>query len=125
MINELATMKDVFDFINILYPNWILYILDDYSSNYPHLSYNWKMLNNQHNIPTQKIVLISKFENEDHLSYAEVLTKAGFIVRTISEFQPCSVCNKMAVPTLVIHEKIQKAGKDIPKVWSNKCNNCL
>jgi hypothetical protein len=124
MINELATMKDVFDFINILYPNWILYILDDYSSNYPHLSYNWKFLNEQHNVPSQKIILIDKFENDDHLSFAEVLTKTGCVVRTISEFSPCSVCKKIAVPTLPIHEKIQKAGKDVPKVWSDKCKNC-
>jgi len=124
MINELPTMKDVFDFIELKYPGWILYILDDYSTNYPHLSYNWKFLNDQHKIPTQKIILIDKFENDDHLSFAEVFTKAGFVVRTISEFQPCSVCSKFAVPTFSIHEKIKTVGKDIPRIWSDKCEKC-
>jgi hypothetical protein len=43
-VNELPTIKDVFDLIQSKYPNWIVDLVDRYSEDYPHLQNNWKKL---------------------------------------------------------------------------------
>ena len=122
-INELPTIQDVFDQIKEKYPTWLVDILDDYSSDYPHLKDNWRYMSNQSKSNMQKIIVVENFANEQHLSYAELLTHAGFVVRTKYDIQPCSVC-KLAIPSQHMYTKMKDLKNNIPSFWSNKCSLC-
>jgi hypothetical protein len=122
-INQLATMKDVFDLIERKYPNWIVDLVDKYSDDYPHLQNNWQTLVNYSKTKMQKIIIVENFDNEEQLSFAELLTHAGFIVRTKVELIPCSVCNS-AIPSETIYNKMKEHNIQFNFTWSNKCKNC-
>jgi hypothetical protein len=122
-INQLATMKDVFDLIERKYPNWIVDLVDRYSSDYPHLQNNWQTLANVSKTKMNKIVIVEHFENEDQLSFAELLTHAGFVVRTKAELIPCSVC-RSAIPSETVYNKMKLHNNQINFSWKNKCRNC-
>ena len=123
-IRNLPTMKDVFDLIMKKYPGWMIDVCDKYSSDYPHFTNNWLHLSLMTKNKPQKIILVKHFENDEQLSFSELLYNAGFIVRTVQEFTPCSKCH-CALPTQLTYEKI----KDIPNIttpseWKNECYNC-
>lgn len=121
-INELPTMKDVFDLIETKYPNWIVDMVDRYSYDYPHLQNNWQAIVNHSKSKMQKIIIVENFENEEQLSFAELLTHAGFIVRTKTEYVPCSVC-RSAIPSQTLYNKMKEHIK-LDFSWNNKCRNC-
>ena len=121
-INELPTMKDVFELIETKYPDWIVDLVDRYSEDYPHLQNNWQTLVNISKTKMQKIVIVENFINEEQLSFAELITHAGYIVRTKAEFVPCSVC-RSAIPTQTIYNKMKEHIK-LDFIWTNKCRNC-
>ena len=122
-ISELPTMKDVFDLIESKYPNWIVEMVDRYSYDYPHLQNNWQTLVNYSKNKMQKIIIVENFINEDQLSFAELLTHAGFIVRTKAELIPCSVC-RCAIPVQTIYNKMKQHNIQFDFEWNNKCRNC-
>jgi hypothetical protein len=122
-INELPTIKDVFDLIENKYPDWIIDLVDKYSNDYPHLQNNWQTLVNVSKTKMNKIVIVENFDNEEQLSFAELLTQSGFIVRTKAELIPCSVC-KSAIPSKTIYDKMKQHNIQINFEWSNKCRNC-
>ena len=122
-INELPTMKDVFELIETKYPNWIINFVDKYSDDYPHLQNNWQKLTNISKTKMQKIVIVECFFDEEQLSFAELLTHAGFIVRTKAELIPCSICGS-AIPSQTIYNKMKEHNIQINFEWSNKCRNC-
>ena len=128
-IKNLPTMKDVFDLIMTKYPGWMLDTCDNYSTDYPHFTYNWTHLSKMTNNKPQKIILVKHFENDEQLSFSELLFNAGFIVRTIHEFIPCTICHK-ALPTLMTYNKIKENSNKnsiqmiVPDKWDNKCSNC-
>ena len=66
-INQLPTMKDVFDLIATKYPNWIVDLVDKYSDDYPHLQNNWQTLVNYSKTKMQKIVIVESFDNDEQL----------------------------------------------------------
>jgi len=122
-INQLATMKDVFDLIEKKYPDWIVEMVDNYSIDYPHLQNNWQTLTNHSKTKMQKIIIVECFDNEEQLSFAELLTQAGFIVRTKVELIPCSVC-RCAIPSQSIYNKMRQHNIQFDFEWNNKCRNC-
>lgn len=126
-IRKLRTMKEVFEFIVQKYPDWIIGFCDNYSEDYPHFYKNWKQLSEVSKVKPQKIILVKHFENDDQLSFSELLFTAGFVVRTISEFGSCPVC-KLAIPREISFKKLKEINhKDvsIPDIWSEKCRKCL
>ena len=122
-INQLPTMKDVFDLIATKYPNWIVDLVDKYSDDYSHLQNNWQTLVNYSKTKMQKIVIVESFDNDEQLSFAELLTYSGFIVRTKAELIPCLVCRN-AIPSETIYNKMKQHNMEFNFSWSNKCRNC-
>jgi len=124
MINELETIKDIFDLIQEKYPDWILEILDSYSNDYPELEKNWNILCDVFKAKPQKILLVSAFEADDHFSFAELLTQVGFVVRTIHEFHACDIC-KSAIPNEHMYLKMKELKKNVPLLYQINCSTCL
>ncbi len=121
----LPTMKDVFNKINEKYPGWIINILDEYSNDYEGFTNNWKTIASLSKVPTQKIILVTNFANDDHLTYSELLTHTGFIVRTIQEIIPCKICNK-ALASKHTYDNLNSEEKRmfnlLPTVWNDQCS---
>ena len=123
-ITNLPTMKDVFDLIMRKYPDWMIDTCDKYSSDYPHFTNNWNHLLKISKTNPQKIILVKHFENDEQLSFSELLFSAGFIVRTIHEFTPCTKCHS-AIPSLMTYNKIKDNPNIItPREWKDHCSNC-
>lgn len=122
-ISQLSNMQEVFDLINTKYPNWIIYIMDKYSIDYPHLQSNWKIMTDTSKTNMKKIIIVSNFENDEQFAYAELLTHTGFVVRTQSDIIPCIVCNS-AIPSENTYNKMKEYNNKIPNVWNNKCTTC-
>lgn len=125
-LREMKTMKEVFDYIDETYPKWVVMLLDGYTDDYPFLTKNWQEVCEINKVPCQKIILVNEYSSDnDHLVLAECLTQSGFNVRTISEFQPCSVCKKIAIPRQQIYETMKtKVSYELPNEWIDKCSYC-
>ena len=127
-LKDLPTIQDVINAVDEKYPNWIICFLDDYSSDYPHLKSNWQYLTNISNKQMQKIVIIDKYslkdEDETQFTFCEILTLAGFVIRTKNELIPCSKCKVKAIPTEFVYNKMKEIGKNVPETWSDHCSSC-
>ena len=122
-ICEMEKISEVFDFIKAEYPEWIIFILDEYSKDYNFLNDNWTFITQNLNTKKQKIVIVKNFEKDEYVKFAELLTKTGFVVRTEAEFSACAKCHS-AIPTYVIYEIMLKNNKFVPSVWSPTCSKC-
>lgn len=122
-ISQLSNMQEVFDLINTKYPNWIIYIMDKYSIDYPHLQSNWKIMTDTSKTNMKKIIIVSNFENDEQFAYAELLTHTGFVVRIQSDLIPCIVCNS-AIASENTYNKMKEYNNKIPNIWNNKCTTC-
>lgn len=122
-ITELPTIKDVFEYIEQKYPNWILCLLDDYSKDYPQLRNNWANICYLMKIEKQKIIVTQDFDNDEKLMFSEILSKVGFIVRNMDEIIACSKC-KLAIPCKETYDKMKENGLPVPNKWSVFCENC-
>lgn len=122
-ITELKTIKDVFDYIFLKDPDWIVCTLDKYSSDYPNLQNNWKTICDVTKNTMKKIIIVESFVNDDQYMYAELLSKVGFVVRTKYDLTKCNVCNS-AIPTEFTYNKIKESNVKVPDFWFSKCKNC-
>jgi hypothetical protein len=122
-ITQLKTIHEVLEHIQQKHPGWIVGMFEDYSDDYRELHNNWVRLCDTFKASPQRIIIIRSFDLDDHYSYAELLTKTGFVIRTQYEFIPCSVCHKI-LPTREIYEKLKDAKKNVPDVWSETCSSC-
>ena len=119
---ELRTIKDVFDKVNEVYPNWIIDILDDYADEYECLKRSWIIVLEEKKIPRQKIIVISDVSNEDQMAICELLSSSGFLVRTKDEIQPCGEdkCG-LALITQDRFNHIKAKNTNLPVYWRSKC----
>ena len=126
-INTIETLGEVKDYIQNIFPNWIITVIEDYSDDYPHLKINWQKVCDKIKCKKTCILIVEELSYEPDYSLtlflAELFTRSGFAVRRKSEFFPCEKCNK-AIPAKYIWE-IMKNGKfNIPEKYSNKCTSC-
>jgi hypothetical protein len=126
-LSLLPTIKDVKQFIEEIFPNWIITAIDSYSEDYSHLEKNWKVMANMSGVNPAQILIVEDivFDNCHTLirNFAELLTRAGFMVRRKNEFFPCPVCNK-AIPSENLYNKMKEKKFPIPDIWKSKCSNC-
>jgi len=127
-IKKCPTMKDVNDILYEIYPRWILIYLDKYSEDYPHLQSNWEKITEQQKIKKCQLVIVQKIINDDKYTlintFAEIYTRAGFIIRTKDEIIPCEKCFS-AIPNIEMYETMKKSGLPVPERWLRVCEKCL
>ena len=123
-ITKLSTLQY---YIDNLFPGWLVISLNKYCSDYPHFQNNWEKICKLSGIEPNKIILVSDiFFDDDHKLMrlvCEHLTKHGCVVRRISEFVACEVCNA-AIPCLEIYDQLRNRNIKTPKIWSRKCSEC-
>lgn len=115
------------EIIDSVFPGWILYFLDNYSEDYPHLQSNWEIMMQRYNMTRGKIVIVDYFIVDDNHKliqlFGELYTRMGYIVRTKHEIFSCKLCSS-AIPNEDIHMRMKAAKLKVPEVWLNCCQKC-
>ena len=126
-IKEAQTLGDCIKIVETHYPNWILGIMDGYSSDYPSLDKNWEEICSKNRIEKKKIVLVEYcFFDDSHRLISvvcEILTLSGFCVRTKNDLFPCNSCG-YALPQSHVYDLLKGKGEQIPENWSVYCEKC-
>ena len=127
-IRDVATLGNVKDITDREYPGFIKGFLYYFSDDYPFLTQNWKTVCDMKKTIPKQIMLTDIWEPDDNhvlIRYiSECFTKAGFLVRCVSETVQCKVCNK-ALPSQQYYNEMKSRGvMTLPKSWSNTCSNC-
>ena len=126
-ITEKKTAQEVEQLLEEYYPGWLVFSLDKYSDDYPHLAKNWKVMCQSLRVPTQKIVLVAdiKFDEEHSIinAVSEFMTKNGYCVRRAGEFIACPTC-EAAIPCEQIWFLLKDKRFPVPNSWQNKCSGC-
>ena len=127
-------IEDIMKLVNNYYPTWIVYILDRFSDDYPHLTYNWEHVAKLNNVKKAKIIIVDELNFGDNFkmlnTVCEILTKSGFLVRDKKDFIKCPVCDGVLVTNSIYHILYKINTNDgarkiqIPTSWSDKCTGC-
>ena len=118
------TLKDIMNYVSDTYPNWIKFISDGYSTDYPHLSESWIHVCTKISTEPAKILIVDFIP--PHLTkkhslishFIDIFTVCGFVIRRNTEFQQCS-CG-LLLPT----EECFSTLKHKPKRWLPHCIGC-
>ena len=127
IIQELAekrTLKDVIDYIDVIFPEWIVSFSEKYSDSYPLLTESWKKACDELQVKPTQIMIVDKVDfTEDHkllTTIGDLFTKAGFSVRSKDHLLPCVKCGS-SYPSQSIHTILKEAAKnpdtDVPEKW--------
>lgn len=123
-VRDLRTMKEVFDYVNEIYPGWIIDILDDYPDEYECLRRSWEIVLQEKGIPRQKILILSSIntDDQDQLGFAELFSSVGFLVRTTDEIKVCTEpgCSR-AIITENRFNYLRTKNTNLPATWLSKC----
>lgn len=132
-IKSSQTIGDLKQVLESVFPDWILGTMPGYSSDYPHLTANWKNVCDRIKVAPKEIVIVAltfwvkaddNNNNHKFISIAaEILTMSGFIVRMNGELIPCDKCSR-AIPAKVMYDLMKNKGLNVPANWSNRCTNC-
>lgn len=119
-LSEKRTLKDVLEFVNTIFPDWVIDFVDKYSDKYPFLTKNWyKTCENAKVNPTQ-IMIVDKVDFTDGHNllkiFGELFTMSGFSVRSREQLVLCPKCGDL-FPTSEIHTLFREAGENVPDVW--------
>jgi len=121
------TIKDIYDMLNKIFPDFIVNVLTTFSGDYPHFDQNWAGMCIALKVNKAQIMLVKNYvEDDNHLllkTFCEVFTQAGFVIRRYTEFFPCSVCNKV-LPNEFAYNKLKELNIKVPEKWDTKCSNC-
>lgn len=130
---------DLYKEVTAHFPDWVKYIgTDGYSSDYSYLQRNWEIVCKKFGTKPEKIVLVEYVssrppeESQNYTILATIcylLTRNGYVVRRIEEFQECSQTDCVRLlPSHSCWDVIRKGaverGIPIPSVWSDSCSNC-
>ena len=126
-IMKLQTVKEIYDLLLSIYPDFVINVLSEYSKDYPHFDVNWRGMCETLKVSKAQIILVDDYlDNGKHVLlkvFLELLTQAGFVIRKYTEFFPCSVCNA-ALPSDFIYYKLKENKIQVPDKWDKKCSSC-
>lgn len=140
-LKQLETIQHVFNFVNSIYPTWIVSRSKNYSNDYNFFNSNWdhmiRLLKEKLNKSLQKeeIIIVKDIgigcaPGEKILirTICELLTLAGFCLRDSNTFSTCPECMS-AIPTESFYntlKDIQTKHSEItiPNTYSIKCISC-
>lgn len=127
-MKTLASMREINDLVETVFPDWVVTFMIGYSYDYPNLTTNWKKICDIAKTKPAQVMIVEEIVcDENHLllnAFADCYTKAGFSVRRKREIIPCQKCNDIAVPSEAMWKVYQENYIPIPTVWSNKCAEC-
>lgn len=131
ILKDMNTIKDldgILNMISIIYPKWIVYMLNDYSEDYPHLIKNWDTIVKTSNLTRGKIIVVRFMSDKDDHKliriFADLFTTSGSVLRTVNDLSPCPKCS-LAIPSEYVYNKMKEHKiPTLPEKWSNYCSKC-
>ena len=129
-IKACKTIGDLIELVNNVFLGWIIGLVPRYCESYPHLTQNWHYICHQHRVQPVMIVIVSYLSDDKEHSLMNIVLeafyKAGFVVRLVEHFAPCSSCEQFVVPTREIYDKfVENNILRLPSVWTSTCKVCI
>jgi hypothetical protein len=120
-MKNMKTLGEVKILVDEIFPSWFVTVLSGYSSDYPHLTNNWKKTCEEMGVKPAQIMIVDDFEYGPGYeligNFAECFTRAGFSVRTKCQFIPCEE-DGTAIPSECLYNLLKEKGDVvIPDVW--------
>ena len=129
-LGKLETLKDVKEYADKNYQDWIVGFAERYSDDYPHLTCTWMETAKMMKTDAAQIVLVrylptgTKDTPDESCAVlsgiCDIFSRSGFMIRDAADFQPCTVCNAL-IPTKRAHGKLTVKP---PFAWLSTCRNC-
>lgn len=128
-IKSCRTIGELIELVNNVFSGWIIGLVPKYCSAYPHLTQNWHYICNQNRVRPAMIVIVSYLSDDSEHSlmniFLDAFYKAGFVVRLVNHFAPCSSCYQAIVPSRSIYDKfVENNILRLPSLWTSTCQNC-
>lgn len=128
-ITTLQTLKELVEYINEIYPGWLINYVDRYSYDYPHLEANRDYICRQNKTKKAQIILVDYLSDDEEYSilkiFVNIFVLSGFTVRTKDDIVICDNCQS-AIPSEETFEKMKNSNIDMRiNTWNNKCSSCL
>ncbi len=128
-IKGCRTIGELIELVNNVFSGWIIGLVPRYCESYPHLTQNWHYICNQIGVRPAMIVIVSYLSDDKEHSlmniFLESFYKAGFVVRLVDHFAPCSRCYQMVVPSREIYGKfVENNMLRLPLAWTSTCKQC-
>jgi hypothetical protein len=126
--NSIEDEYEILCFIEKVFENWLVDVIDGYSNDYSQLNENWGKLCTQMGTVKRKIILVANLNfNDSHKLLRLVCDKVvmkGFLIRRTCEFIKCRKCNKALLSEELFHKLRVFNAANIPESWSDSCINC-
>lgn len=127
-LTNIATLGEVHELVQKIFPSWIVGALPAYSRDYQQTQNNWEIMCVKLNVKPTQVLCVEDFAFDDNhtliRTFAEIFTRSGFSVRRKSEIVPCEGCG-LAIPSPTLYEIMKENGNPVPQTWSNRCSTCL
>jgi hypothetical protein len=122
-LKNTPTLGRVFDIVNRVFPTWMVTTVDNYSVDYPELTSTWVIAASTIGVRPTKIIIVDYLHpSSDGYTligtFAELFTRAGFMVRRNVEFLCCGVCTSL-IPRQIVYDMMKDSGKSVPSIWAN------
>jgi len=129
-IKKLPTLGEIYNYVNSVFPTWMIGFYDNYCPNYTYFNQNWENICKQNNTTKKQILIVDDMIFDDNHTFirtiSEIFTRLGFCVRSKQEFILCEKCYKSVLPCKTLYDVIKiKEDLTIPNNWSNICANCI
>ena len=126
-IKSLKTMGEISEYCIKIFPTWLIGKIKRFSSDYPHLTKNWKTICDSIGTFPKEIIIVDRvfFDSNHKLihTFSELFTRSGFVVRQNNDWFECKVCGD-ALPSKVAYDIFKKANIQVPDTWDTICTTC-
>jgi hypothetical protein len=128
-IKACKTIGELIELVNNVFSGWIIGLVPRYCNSYPHLTQNWNYICNQMRVNPSMIIIVSYLSDDKEHSlmniFLETFYKAGFVVRLVEHYAPCSRCHQFIVPSREIYNKfVENNILSLPSLWTSTCQEC-
>jgi hypothetical protein len=126
-IKSLKTLGEISEYCIEIFPTWLVGKIPKFSSDYPHLTKNWKIVCDNIGTVPKEIILVDRvfFDNNHKLihTFSELYTRSGFVVRQNHDWFKCKVCGD-ALPSETVFDIFRNSKVNVPTTWDSVCTVC-
>ncbi len=111
----------------------IIFILNGYDPTYSFLTNNWEKICDHYGTKRQSLIicefayvdLTDSKESTEMVLLCDELTKRGYCIRRLCEFEPCAGSCGVGIVSENYFNKTGNVWKFLPSQWSKFCSHCL
>lgn len=128
-LTKAKTIGEMKDILTRVYPDFIVGFIQEFSLDYPTLTWSWRRLCQYSGVNPTQIMIVNNWNRSDknHTIVEIVIASfiaSGFVVRQVSEVQACMVCGKGIATEQYYQVLKDKGASPLPTRWSPACSAC-